>query len=705
MSAAPSSTPTTPQSTPRTARLWRAVLLGLIVGFLALLTGPAASAAPVKDLTNVPADLQKYVPNTQAFANSPWMTSPTCKDKGGDFSIWASNAIQDTPSLLAYFQSSMFGPEVKPEDKPRSDAIIAGYRQLATEVPAILPPGYCVDDMKRWTGADYTTKPFGFPWGMTSKDGHQAIYYCTDRADPNTTRGNEYNRYFGAERTMCDAFYITCNNAQENEKAKCEAWNTFSDEYVRRVEALRAKAINEHKATGTADTHTELKSPSEVIGDIAGGWFADLTKTIAEGSAKLMAEAMSFWTRTDRTTMLQSPAITEIQGLLRYVGIALLAGSVIWQGIVMIYKRKLDPLVSTGMGLLSFVGWSTLGGTVAVLLNEAGIALANDVLDQSINTFSKTVGDSLIGQVGVATGAIFFLSIILFFLACIQWVLGFFRMGALVILLALLPTAAAGQANESTKPWLKKVLSWCLSLILYQPIAAIIFAIGLQLIGSGQDISTVLVGMAVIALAVISMPTMLRFFDWGGQQLVNSGGGAGGAMAVGAAASALGGGGVGGFGKFMDQSGPAGGGGGGKSSGALPVSSAHAGDGPGGGGDGPSGSGGDGGSQSASGPGGGQQGGPGGGKQGVSSATGGQQGGSSGQSPVGAGVGGGGGSEMAAAGGGGQMAAAGGGGAMAAHPAGAAALAANEGKEGVKQGFNAAAGAMTEGAGESGGPQ
>jgi hypothetical protein len=699
MSAAPSSTPPTTQSTPRTALLWRAVLLGLIVGFLALVTGPAAIAAPVKDLTNVPADLQKYVPNTPAFANSPWMTSPTCKDKGGDFSIWTTNVINDTPSLLAYFQASAFGAEMKPEDKDRNEAILTGYRQLSTETPAILPPGYCVDDMKRWTGADYTTKPFGFPWGMTNKDGHQTMYACTDRADPNSNRGNEYNRYFGAERAMCDAFYITCDNAQENEKAKCEAWNTFSDEYVRRVEALRAKAINDHKATGKADTHTELKSPSEIVGDIAGGWFADLTKTIAEGSAKLMAEAMSFWTRTDRTTMLQSPAITEIQGLLRYVGIALLAGSVIWQGIVMIYKRKLDPLVSTGMGLLSFVGWSTLGGTVAVLLNEAGIALANDVLDQSINTFSKTVGDSLIGQVGAATGAIFFLSIILFFLACIQWVLGFFRMGALVILLALLPTAAAGQANESTKPWLKKVLSWCLSLILYQPIAAIIFAIGLQLIGSGQDISTVLVGMAVIALAVISMPTMLRFFDWGGQKLVNGGGGAGGAMAVGAAASALGGGGVGGFGKFMDQNGPAGGGGGGKSSGALPVSSAHTGDGPGGG---PDGSGGDGGSQSGGGGGsGGPQGGPGGGQQDVSSATGGQGGGPQG-APVGGGTGGAttgtaSGSTAATAGGGAGMAAAG--------PAGAAAAGAEEVKDKVQQGFNAAAGAMTDGAGESGGPR
>lgn len=470
-------------TTPRSA--WRMTLLGMLVGVLAVIIAPIASAAPVKDLNNLPPELQKYVPNSPAWSSSPWMASPTCKDRGGEFSIWVNSVINDTPALLAHFNAKFFGTEVNPEDKPRWDAVIEGYRKIAQEIPTILPAGYCADDMRRWAGSDGTT-PFGFPWGITKGNGHQTRWSCTERPD-NTTREAEINRYFGAERGPCDAFYVSCADAQMQEKTRCEAWNSFSDDYVRRVTAMRDKANNDfpYKGTLEGETNTEVKSPGEVIGDVVGGWFEDLTRTIAEGSATLMAESMTWWTRTDRSTMLQSPAITEIQSLLKYVGIALLTGSVIWQGFVMVYKRKLDPLVSTGMGLLSFVGWSTLGGSIAVLLNEAGIALSTQVLDESINKFSKTIGDSLVGQVAVATGAIFLLSIVLFFLACIQWVLGFFRMGALVILLALLPTAAAGQANESTKPWLKKVLSWCLSLILYQPIAAIIFAIGLQLMGSG----------------------------------------------------------------------------------------------------------------------------------------------------------------------------------------------------------------------------
>jgi hypothetical protein len=319
------------------------------------------------------------------------------------------------------------------------------------------------------------------------------------------------------------------------------------------------------------------------IGSAIGDWFSDLAMKIAKGATELMAQAMTWWTQSDRSSMLQSPAIGDVRGMLFYVAVILLTGSVMWQGIIMIVKRKPDPLISVGMGLLSFVGWTALGTTIAVMINEAGIALSSQILSASIDKFSQTLATAMQAQVGDAVAVVLFLALIMFFLAAIQWILGFFRFGALVILLALLPTAAAGQINESTRPWLRKLLSWCLSLLLYQPIGAVIYSIGFLLIGDGQDIGTILTGMAVLAMAVIAMPTMLRFFQWGGQQFV-SGGGGGGAAAMGAAASMVGGGGASAFSKYMDSTGPGGGKGDGESSGAQTVTPANQGDadGPGG---------------------------------------------------------------------------------------------------------------------------
>jgi hypothetical protein len=615
------------------------------------------------------------------------MTSPTCHGRGGDFAIWATSVIDDTPSLLAYFQASMFGQGLTGEDKARADETIASYQTVAQQVPTMMPTGaYCVNDLMQWAGVDPSVKPFGFPWGLDNN--HQTGFYCVDLTDPNADPSTEYNKYFGAERAPCTGFYISCDGASGVEKTQCAAWDTFSDEYVKRVTELRDQAINDHPSTGKAPVITVPKSPGQIASDIAGGWFTSLTTAIAQGAATLLADSMSWWTTTDHSALLQNPAITQIQAMLRYVGLALLAGSIIWQGIMMMYRRKLDPLVSTGMGLLSFVGWSTLGGTAAILINQAGIALADQVLSHSIDGFANSVTGTLIGLAGVQTGAVFFLAIILFLLSCVQWVLGFFRMGALVILLALIPTAAAGRVNESTKPWLPTVASWSLTLELYQPASAIAYAIGFTLIGKGGSLSTVLVGMAVVALAVISMPAMLRFFNWGGQKLVNSGGGGGGgAMAAGAAASALGGGGAAGFGRFMEHNGPASGAGG-RDSGAMPVSSAHAGDGPG---DSPSNSSS---GHGIPGPGSvapGVAGDPTGTGPGVSSAAAGAgqpAGGTAGGGAAGAGA-----ARGASAGGTGGAA----GGAAAAGPAGAAVAGAQAAKEGIDKGVAAVAGAMTDG--------
>jgi len=566
-------------ATVRLAHLFgRAVLLVLMAGVVGFLAAPAAGAEPVRDLSGLPSELQPYVPGSAAWASSPWMTSPACAGGGGDFSVWVSSVIRDTPSLLAFFQASVFGPDVPADTRPRSEAIIAGYRALAAELRPTVPAGYCVDDLRRWAGGDPAMRPFGFRWGVTQ--GHQTGYYCTDR-DLDATAETERNRWFGAERAPCDGFYVGCLNAPEVERDRCEAWNAFSDRYVRKVEQLRAKAINDHPAAGRAGTEWELRTPEELLRDAAGNWFQELSVQMAEAAGSMMAQAMTFWVRADQSALITSPVIANIQALLRYVGVVLLAGGVLWQGIVMMYRRKVDPLVSTGMGLLSFVGWSTLAGTLAVMLDDAGTALTDQLLDQKIEQFSTTMGVALQANVFTSAGAVFLLSIVLFFLAAVQWALGFFRMGALVILLALIPTAAAGQVTESTKPWLRKVLSWCLALVLYKPVAAIVFSIGFTLMADGKDLSTVLVGMAVLSLAVLAMPTMLRFFDWGGQRFVTSGGG-GGAMAAGAAASVLGGAGAAGFGRFMDHNGPASGHSGGQSNGAVPVAAVHSGDGPGG---------------------------------------------------------------------------------------------------------------------------
>jgi hypothetical protein len=454
---------------------------------------------------------------------------------GGDFSAWAVAVIADTPELLKVFNAQLFGPDAPESGKARNDAILAGYQQLATDLQGQVPGDYCVDDMKRWAGEDRKMRPFGFAWGLEET----TIFGCTD-TDPGVKESEYRNKWVGAERALCDGFHVSCKHAGAD-KDRCEAWNEFSKDYTDRVYNLRATAINDHPASQQGDVDTRLKTPEEIASDMATGWFGELTLTIAKGAATLLGEAMTFWTTADRSSILKSPAIKSVQDLLWYVGVVLLIGSVMWQGILLLYKRKPDPLVNTGMGLLSFIGWSTLGGTAAVLMYEAGLALTSQILDEAINKFATRMAVAMQANVVASVAIVFFLAIIMFFLACIQWVLGFFRIGALAILLALIPLAAAGQVNEATKPWIPKMSGWALVIIWYQPTSGAVYAIGFVFIGDGTDFATIMTGITILFMGILVMPVMHRFFDFGGRGFASGGSGGGGAQVVGAAASALGG--------------------------------------------------------------------------------------------------------------------------------------------------------------------
>jgi hypothetical protein len=105
-----------------------------------------------------------------------------------------------------------------------------------------------------------------------------------------------------------------------------------------------------------------------------------------------------------------------------------------------------------------------------------------------------------------------------------------FRDGSIAILLAVVMVAAAGQAFEMGRPWLRRVVAWLLTLVLYKPVAAMIYAVGLEASASGSSAGAqgVLVGISWMVLAVLALPAMFKFFTWSYDQssaAYNGGGG------------------------------------------------------------------------------------------------------------------------------------------------------------------------------------
>src|SRR5262249_20778885 len=84
-------------------------VVAMLVGLLGMcsLAWPFPATAVPSDAINLPQSLQQYLPGSPAWAASPWVTSPSCRDKGGDFSVWVANVIADIPQFAAVFFTDM----------------------------------------------------------------------------------------------------------------------------------------------------------------------------------------------------------------------------------------------------------------------------------------------------------------------------------------------------------------------------------------------------------------------------------------------------------------------------------------------------------------------------------------------------------------------------------------------------------------------
>jgi type IV secretion system protein TrbL len=199
--------------------------------------------------------------------------------------------------------------------------------------------------------------------------------------------------------------------------------------------------------------------------------------------------------------------------------------------------------------LARLIGVTAAGGAVVALLISAGDAFSPWVIEQSTGaTFAQTA-PSLVTNV-----ALLQLTPLLTIVSAVFAVLGaaamviymIIRGGLLVVLMAIWPLAASMSATEQGLQWYKKVNAWMVAFVLLKPVAAIIYSAGFLLLkgagtftGSDPDttaLMSTLTGTAVLALAGLSLPALLRFVS----PMAAAGSGAISGAAIGAATVAVG---------------------------------------------------------------------------------------------------------------------------------------------------------------------
>jgi hypothetical protein len=261
---------------------------------------------------------------------------------------------------------------------------------------------------------------------------------------------------------------------------------------------------------------------SSAAGDVLGG----IAQAITAGVRWIVENTATWWLRIPSPNLAAEPAVARIQQWLLPITVAVAIGGVIAAGARMALTRRANPLIDVTSGLLTVAAASTLGVTAMTLLLKAGDAWSAWVLQVSTGGhFTQRLMLALDLGGGAAAAVVLICGTIAIVLSLVQAVLMLFRQAALIILAGVLPLAAAGSVAPMTRSWIRKVTAWSLALICYKPAAAAVYAVAFTMIGSGDSPRTVLMGFVMLAMSVVMLPALMKFFTWTTGAIAGSGGG------------------------------------------------------------------------------------------------------------------------------------------------------------------------------------
>lgn len=298
------------------------------------------------------------------------------------------------------------------------------------------------------------------------------------------------------------------------------------------------------------------------ISFIVGARRGDGSRSIGRFGLVLIAVIMVSGASSLIATILPSAApagssttVGFLQSSLWYYVGAMAVASVVIGGIRMAWQQRAQPgkdllqslitlIVVSGVGLLVISLGVTAADAFSIwILNGATDC---DVTDGTSQCFGTNLGalmgltaSSPLGLIGLLI-----LGTIALLLSYVQVALMVVRGGLLVILAGILPLTAAFTNTEMGMQWFKRTIGWTIAFILYKPAAALVYAAAFSLSGSdafqadGGGLWSILTGLALMTLALVALPTLLRLVA--PMTSAVAGGGAAG-MALAGGAGAIGG--------------------------------------------------------------------------------------------------------------------------------------------------------------------
>lgn len=233
-----------------------------------------------------------------------------------------------------------------------------------------------------------------------------------------------------------------------------------------------------------------------------------IAQSFKDGADWAMHNLTTAWLNSPSPDVTSATSVTGwIQSHLSYF----VAATMVLSVLVASYRMATTGKFEHGRDLAESLGRvllvSVLAGTLTSLGIQVGEAFSTWILDKAQVDFSQTVVMAAIQSPGV----IILLSIIVIIAQVIQLGLMLIRNAMIVILVGVLPLAAAAGNTQTGRQWWQKSFAWLLAFVLYKPVAALIYAASFKMASKDQDLATQLSGIFMMLLAIFALPALMRF--------------------------------------------------------------------------------------------------------------------------------------------------------------------------------------------------
>jgi hypothetical protein len=262
---------------------------------------------------------------------------------------------------------------------------------------------------------------------------------------------------------------------------------------------------------------------SSTAADMGGDPLQELAAAVTEAAQDALAAVARLWadppspgigTRGADGALEPSAAVGLLQSSLSWYTAAIAVLAVLLAAGRMAWQRRAQPAADLLRGLGTLVLVTAAAVTAVGLLVGAADAFSVWVLDQATDdvegSFVALLALPESGSMPVVLTILLGSAVMLG--AVLQIVLVIARGAVLVVLTGLLPLSASATATDTGRAVFVRTLTWVVAFILYQPVAAMIYATSF-LVAPNPDASPViaaLTGLTFLGLALAALPALLR---------------------------------------------------------------------------------------------------------------------------------------------------------------------------------------------------